>query len=84
MIPPMSGRFPIRLIVAVTPIHLAATAQAVYGTLSVGLALALLTFASGLLYARTGGEAFLLMAALCLLALPICAGLRAHGDPAAA
>ena len=42
------------------------------------------TFASGLLYARAGGEAFLLMAALCLLALPICAGLRVPSDPAAA
>jgi MFS transporter, PPP family, 3-phenylpropionic acid transporter len=74
----------IRLIVAVVPIRVAATAQAVYGTLSVGLAIALLTLASGLLYAWAGGEAFLLMAALCLLALPFCAGLRAHGDPAAA
>ena len=74
----------IRLIVAVTPIRLAATAQAVYGTLSIGLAIALLTFLSGLLYARIGGEAFLLMAALCLLALPICAGLRVRSDPAAA
>jgi PPP family 3-phenylpropionic acid transporter len=74
----------IRLIVAVTPIRLAATAQAVYGTLSIGLAIALLTFASGLLYARVGGEAFLPMAALCLLALPICAGLRVRSDPAAA
>ena len=66
----------IRLIVAVVPVRLAATAQAIYGTLCVGLAIALLTFASGLLYARAGGDAFLLMAALCLLALPICAGLR--------
>ena len=74
----------IRLVVAVTPIRLAATAQAVYGTLSIGLAIALLTFLSSLLYARVGGEAFLLMAALCLLALPICAGLRVRSDPAAA
>jgi MFS transporter, PPP family, 3-phenylpropionic acid transporter len=74
----------IRLIVAVVPVRLAATAQAIYGTLCVGLVLALLTFVSGLLYARAGGEAFLLMAALCLLALPICAGLRVQGDPAAA
>jgi hypothetical protein len=44
------------------------------GTLCVGLAIALLTFASGLLYARFGGEAYLLMAALCLVTLPICAG----------
>ena len=70
----------IQLIVAVAPVRLAATAQAIYGTLCVGLAIALLTFASGLLYARFGGEAFLLMAALCLVALPICAGLRAPSE----
>jgi MFS transporter, PPP family, 3-phenylpropionic acid transporter len=67
----------IQLIVAVAPVRLAATAQAIYGTVCVGLAIALLTFASGLLYARFDGEAFLLMAVLCLVALPICAGLRA-------
>jgi PPP family 3-phenylpropionic acid transporter len=74
----------IRLIVAVAPIRLAATAQAIYGTLCIGLAISLLTFASGLLYARAGGEAFLFMTALCLLALPICAGLRVQADPTAA
>ncbi|HXA22881.1 MAG TPA: MFS transporter [Acetobacteraceae bacterium] len=74
----------IQLIVTVAPVRLAATARAIYGTLCVGLAIALLTFASGLLYARAGGETFLLMAALCLLALPICAGLRVHADPPAA
>ena len=61
--------------------RLAATAQAIYGTLCVGLAIALLTSASGLIYVGAGGEAFLLMAALCLPALPICAGLRVHRDP---
>jgi PPP family 3-phenylpropionic acid transporter len=65
-----------RLIVHVVPIRLAATAQSIYGTLCVGLATALLTLASGLLYERMGGNAFLVMAALCLLALPLCAGLR--------
>jgi MFS transporter, PPP family, 3-phenylpropionic acid transporter len=73
----------IQLIVAVAPVRLAATAQAIYGTLCVGLAIALLTFASGLLYARAGGAAFLLMAALCLVALPICVGLRAPCEPTA-
>jgi hypothetical protein len=33
------------------------------------------TLASGQLYARIGGAAFLIMAALCLLALPVCARL---------
>ena len=64
----------IQLIVAVAPVRLAATEQAIYGTLCVGLAIALLTFASGLLYARFGGEAFPLVAALCLVAAPIRAG----------
>ena len=68
----------IQLIVAVAPIRLAATAQAIYDTLCVGLAIALLTFVSGLLYARAGGGAFLLAAALCLLALPICSRLCAR------
>ena len=61
----------IRLIVTV----LAATAQAIYGTLCVGLSIAVVTLVSGLLYAHIGGAAFLIMAALCLLALPACAGL---------
>jgi PPP family 3-phenylpropionic acid transporter len=65
-----------RLIVQVVPVRLAATAQSIYGTLCVGLATALLTLASGLLYERMGGHAFLIMAALCLLALPLCTGLR--------
>jgi MFS transporter, PPP family, 3-phenylpropionic acid transporter len=65
-----------RLIVQVVPIRLAATAQSIYGTLCVGLGTALLTLASGLLYERMGGSAFLVMAWLCLLALPMCAGLR--------
>jgi PPP family 3-phenylpropionic acid transporter len=65
-----------RLIVEVVPIRLAATAQSIYGTLCVGLATALLTLASGVLYERMGGYAFLVMAVLCLVALPLCAGLR--------
>jgi MFS transporter, PPP family, 3-phenylpropionic acid transporter len=71
-----------RLIVQVVPIRLAATAQSIYGTLCVGLATALLTLASGLLYERMGGSAFLVMAALCLLALPMCVGLRLSRVPA--
>jgi PPP family 3-phenylpropionic acid transporter len=65
-----------RLMVQVVPVRLAATAQSIYGTFCVGLATALLTLASGLLYERMGGHSFLVMAALCLLALPLCAGLR--------
>jgi MFS transporter, PPP family, 3-phenylpropionic acid transporter len=71
----------IRLIVMVVPIRLAATAQAIYGTLSTGLSIALVTLVSGLLYARIGGAAFLIMAALCLLALPVCTNLRVTSKP---
>jgi MFS transporter, PPP family, 3-phenylpropionic acid transporter len=66
-----------RVIVAVVPLRLAATAQSIYGTLCIGLATALLTLASGVLYARMNGLAFLVMAGLCGMALPICGGLRA-------
>ena len=65
-----------RVIVLVVPLRLAATAQSIYGTLCIGLATALLTLASGVLYERLGGSAFFVMAALCVLALPMCAGLR--------
>jgi PPP family 3-phenylpropionic acid transporter len=65
-----------QMIVRVVPLRLAATAQAIYGTLCIGLATALLTLLSGLLYGRIGGTAFLVMAALCLLALPMCARLQ--------
>ena len=68
-----------QVIVRVVPLRLAATAQAIYGTLCIGLATAVLTLASGLLYDRMGGPAFLVMAALCMLALPLCARLRLPG-----
>jgi PPP family 3-phenylpropionic acid transporter len=61
-----------QVIVRVVPLRLAATAQAIYGTLCIGLATTLLTLVSGLLYGRIDGTAFLVMAALCLLALPLC------------
>jgi MFS transporter, PPP family, 3-phenylpropionic acid transporter len=65
-----------RVIVLVVPLRLAATAQSIYGTVCIGLATALLTLISGVLYNRMGGLAFFVMAALCLLALPMCGGLR--------
>ena len=68
-----------QVIVQVVPLRLAATAQAIYGTLCIGLATAMLTLVSGVLYGRMGGTAFLVMAALCLLALPLCARLRSPG-----
>lgn len=65
-----------RLIARTVPEGLEGTAQAVYATVGVGTATALLTVASGGLYARLGAEAFWVMAALCVLALPIAWRLR--------
>ena len=65
-----------RLLAEHVPQQLAATAQAIYGTVGVGLATAALTLVSGWLYARMGPEAFGFMSLLCLAALPMTAGLR--------
>lgn len=69
-----------RLIGAVVPPELAATAQAFYGTVAVGAATAVLTLGSGTLYAHLGAGGFWVMAALCALAIPVAWGLRASGD----
>jgi PPP family 3-phenylpropionic acid transporter len=66
-----------RLLAELVPPRLAATALALYGTVAVGAASALLTLASGPLYARWGARGFWVMAALCVAALPLAAGLRA-------
>ena len=65
-----------RLLVANVPSQLAATAQALYGTVGVGIATALLTLISGWLYARMGPAAFAVMSVLCLAALPLTVGLE--------
>ena len=65
-----------RLIGALVPAELAATAQAFYSTVAVGAATALLTVASGTLYADFGAAGFWVMAALCAIALPLALGLR--------
>jgi PPP family 3-phenylpropionic acid transporter len=64
-----------QLIAATVPSQVAATAQAVYA-LGAGAATAVLTLASGSLYARLGPAGFAAMAALCLAALPLTQGLR--------
>lgn len=64
-----------RLISAIVPTHLAATAQAMYA-LGAGATTALLTLASGKLYARLGAEGFMVMALLCAAAAPLTLGLR--------
>ncbi|WP_028348145.1 MFS transporter [Bradyrhizobium murdochi] len=59
-----------RLMAALVPAKLAATAQAIYAFGS-GVVTAALTLLSGLFYARYGGGAFVAMAVLCGLALPL-------------
>jgi PPP family 3-phenylpropionic acid transporter len=54
----------------IVPPRLAATAQAIYGTVAIGAMTALLTLASGALYGRLGAGGFWVMAALCLGAMP--------------
>jgi MFS transporter, PPP family, 3-phenylpropionic acid transporter len=58
------------------PQGLEGTAQAIYGTVGIGAASALLTLVSGALYARMGAQGFWVMAALCALAFPLTWKLR--------
>jgi MFS transporter, PPP family, 3-phenylpropionic acid transporter len=59
-----------RLLARTVPQGLEGTAQAIYGTVGIGAATAVLTLISGALYARMGAPGFWVMAALCALALP--------------
>jgi MFS transporter, PPP family, 3-phenylpropionic acid transporter len=65
-----------RVLSVAVPLRLAATAQTIYGTVGVGAAVALLTLASGLLYQHLGGIAFWIMAALCVVAIPVAMTVR--------
>ena len=65
-----------RVLVRTVPQGLEGTAQALYGTVAVGAATALLTLASGALYGRLGPQAFWIMGALCAAALPLTLKLR--------
>ena len=67
-----------RLITDITPPRLSATAQTLYGTFCLGIASAILTFLSGILYGRFGAHAFWLMSLLCVAALPIAVRLPLH------
>jgi MFS transporter, PPP family, 3-phenylpropionic acid transporter len=69
-----------RVIPAITPPGLAATGQAVYA-LGAGAATAAFMLASGPLYARLGGQAFMVMALLCAAAAPLALGSRAAVPP---
>jgi MFS transporter, PPP family, 3-phenylpropionic acid transporter len=64
-----------RVIAAIVPPQLAATAQAMYA-FGAAATTGLLTLASGRLYARLGADGFLVMALLCAAAVPITLGLR--------
>jgi PPP family 3-phenylpropionic acid transporter len=65
-----------RLIARTVPPGLEGTAQAIYATVGIGLATALLTFVSGMLYSGLGAQGFFVMAALCALAFPLTYKLR--------
>jgi MFS transporter, PPP family, 3-phenylpropionic acid transporter len=66
-----------RLIARTVPQGLEGTAQAMYATVGIGAATALLTLLSGFLYMQMGAAGFWFMAALCAAALPLTLTLRA-------
>lgn len=68
-----------RLIARTVPPGLEGTAQAIYGTVGIGAATALLTLVSGTLYARLGAHGFWVMATLSALAVPVTWKLRQPG-----
>jgi PPP family 3-phenylpropionic acid transporter len=59
-----------RVLARTVPPGLEGTAQALYGMVGIGGAIAVLTLVSGALYARLGAHGFWVMAALCALAVP--------------
>ena len=69
-----------RLLAECVPDHLSATALTVYGTVGIGVPTAVLTLASGPLYAHFGAHGFWAMAAFCAAALPIAGTLREPSD----
>ena len=66
-----------RLLAEIVPSGMAATALTLYGTVAIGATAALLTVASGAIYAHVGAFGFWFMTALCLAAVPVAWGLRA-------
>ena len=68
-----------RLLAICVPPQLAATAQALYGTVGVGAATAILIVVSGWLYSSLGAYAF---CGLCLAALPVAFSLPAERSAA--
>ena len=70
------------IIVRSVPNRLSATAQTLYGPGALGTASAIMTLASGYLYARFGMQAFWGMAALCIIALPLIRSMEAPAPDA--
>jgi PPP family 3-phenylpropionic acid transporter len=70
-----------QLIGRLVPPERGATAQSLHASFGPGLATALLTRASGVLYARLEGRAFLAMAAVAAVALPVLAALARAAGP---
>jgi MFS_1 like family len=65
-----------QMLSAVVPPALAATAQAIYGTVAVGAMTAIPSLVSGPLYGAFGARALWAMALLCAAALPIAFAMR--------
>lgn len=68
-----------RVIADSVPAHLTATAQALYA-IGPGLTTASLVWTSGALYEAYGPRGFLVMAAMCVLSLPLAARLRVRSS----
>lgn len=66
------------MLAATIPVDLAATGQAIYGTVGIGVANVVLTLVSGWLIAWIGYASFIVMALLCLAALPVISTLAAR------
>ncbi|MFZ6761524.1 MFS transporter [Pseudoroseomonas sp. WGS1072] len=73
-----------QLILALVPPAQAGTAQTLHAALGVGLMSGSMTLLCGPLYAAWGAGVFLVMAGLCLLALPLALGLPRGGAGASA
>jgi MFS transporter, PPP family, 3-phenylpropionic acid transporter len=65
-----------QMLSAIIPPALAATAQALYGTVAVGAMTVIVTLVSGPLYGVLGPRAFWFMALLCAAALPVAFAMR--------
>jgi MFS transporter, PPP family, 3-phenylpropionic acid transporter len=65
-----------QMLSVIVPPALAATAQAIYGTVAVGAMTVIVTLVSGPLYGALGPRAFWFMALLCAAALPIAFAMR--------